>query len=153
MSENNRRVYVIGHKRMWDMQSYTRHQKPDYESFARYYKIGVASNVQQRLSTLGSGTPHKLELITTIDSSDPQGLESALHSLFVWSNVTGEWFKLCSNALNSLKAFDRVEPSEVRTVNEQRRHGRSKDRHVSIYVEIMRVRESNGGTNNIEQPR
>jgi len=42
-----------------------------WERPAKYYKIGIAKDVDSRLSVLGTGTPHRLKKYTTIKSDKP----------------------------------------------------------------------------------
>ena len=53
-------------------------------------KIGLATNVRERLSQLQTGSPCELELLATIPGGENE--ERALHWLFGHLHVRGEWF-------------------------------------------------------------
>lgn len=63
---------------------------------ANYYKIGFASNLNDRLSTLQTSTPFTLRVVVFIPCSIAKAvkLETRLHHLFADKNKRGEWFKL-----------------------------------------------------------
>ena len=53
-------------------------------------KIGLATNVRERLSQLQTGSPCELELLAAIPGGEAE--ERALHWLFGHLHVRGEWF-------------------------------------------------------------
>lgn len=55
-------------------------------------KIGYASDLGRRVSTLQNGCPHKLEALTCFWSDDPERDEYALHRRFSEHLIRGEWF-------------------------------------------------------------
>ena len=55
-------------------------------------KIGYASNVDKRLSSLQTGNPEKLRIIKTIPASSKQD-ESSFHKMFSHLRISGEWFE------------------------------------------------------------
>lgn len=61
-----------------------------------YYKIGFASNLNDRLNTLQTSTPFTLRVVVFIPCSINKAaqLESKLHQLFSDKNKRGEWFNL-----------------------------------------------------------
>jgi hypothetical protein len=59
-------------------------------------KIGRATNLFQRLSSLQTGSASRLVLIATAPSGD---LEKHYHALFAASRVRHEWFKLKDSAV------------------------------------------------------
>jgi len=112
-----------------------------YVSPADYYKIGIAENPKTRLSNMSSGTPHKLKLVTTIKADDAKGVESSLHSIYHLSKHKGEWYSLLPNAVNSLKALDRIDYNEIKAIQSDS----ATDIGVcgpSLYVEIMNRRDN-----------
>ena len=104
-----------------------------------YYKIGVASDVKRRLSSINTSTPHTVELETTVECDDAVRVERALHNLHELGHYTGEWFKLDMNAINSLCALEKVEADRVEKVVKRMRH-RGFESHNSLYVDLMRHR-------------
>jgi hypothetical protein len=57
-----------------------------------FYKIGVAKNINARLSALQIGTPYKLNLIGSIEHV--KWLEHILHGILSFYHTRGEWFRL-----------------------------------------------------------
>lgn len=55
-----------------------------------FLKIGIASNVSKRLSSLQTGQPDKMELLGTIPGG--RDVEQKLHARFVSLHHRGEWF-------------------------------------------------------------
>jgi len=59
------------------------------------YKIGMTiGSAKQRLETLQTGSPVRLELCHTIPASNPIDLERQLHTYFSAKHHHGEWFAL-----------------------------------------------------------
>lgn len=129
-------IYLIGHRvKEFSVTNYI-DQPPRPADF---YKIGIANDPERRVKTMRPGTPHALELVTTIEADNAKKVESLLHSLYSSWLQKGEWFKLMTNAVNSLTAFDRLEVQELEEVKQRRiRYGNDLD--VSLYCEVMRVR-------------
>jgi len=92
-----------------------------------------------RLSNLRTGTPHELELVTTIASENAKVVESLLHDIYRSGNRSGEWFKLTSNAVNSLIALDRLEPADLEPLTGGLIPSWLTD-PTSLYLEVERVR-------------
>jgi hypothetical protein len=63
------------------------------ESLDRF-KIGCASDVEKRLSTLKTASPLSLRLVATKQAEDMYSEEKKWHELFAPSRVKGEWFDL-----------------------------------------------------------
>lgn len=127
-------VYVIGHRPTepaWKNRGLPIVSEP---RTADYHKIGIGQNPDKRVGSLSVGTPHELELVTTIESSEPKTVESELHRQFSFGRQSGEWFKLTSNQVNSLVALKHIEPGEVQSL------AKPIDRLSSLYIEIMRSR-------------
>lgn len=60
-----------------------------------YYKIGITNKLVQRMHTLQTGNPRKLELvdtIRTINRDEAILLESILHQYLAKQRAGGEWF-------------------------------------------------------------
>ena len=136
-------IYLIGHREVED------HFGPlGIESGLRlpidYYKIGIATNPRQRLSNLSLGTPHELELVTTIESNNAEVVESQLHSIYSCSKKKGEWFKLTRNDINSFIALNQLEPEDLDPLNDGIIPSWLNSQ-TSLYVEVERVRR--GGSN------
>ena len=59
-----------------------------------FIKIGVASNVQDRLANMQTGCPFPLVLLTSFVSACPYEDEESIHALLEEYRVRGEWFRL-----------------------------------------------------------
>jgi len=84
-----------------------------YEGIPEFYKIGIAEQPDRRLTNMSSGTPHELHLLTTIQTEDAEKTERLLHQYYSSYQVNGEWFRLLTNAVNSLKGLDRIDNSSL----------------------------------------
>lgn len=62
-----------------------------------YLKIGIASNLYERLSQLQIGNPLALRLCCYFETTNPEKDEKSLHRLFQHRHVRGEWFRLDEN--------------------------------------------------------
>jgi Meiotically Up-regulated Gene 113 (MUG113) protein len=75
-----------------------------------FTKIGIAGNVKNRLKTLQTGNPYRLELIDSFEFDDVLRVESILHRKYDHAWVIGEWFKLTDSEFEGLmdicKNFD-----------------------------------------------
>lgn len=132
-------IYVIGHcETPRNYRTGLKSRPTVDEQFCDYYKIGIAEDVETRLSALRVGTPHKLYLITTLESDKPKKVESILHNIYHSGRQSGEWFFLTSNAVNSLRALDRIDYADVEGFERFRQERRVHD--TSLYVEVERNR-------------
>ena len=68
----------------------------------QYVKIGITSNVKERLMSMQVGSPRKLRLLDSWQSIDPRKEERQIHRLLRPYHVRGEWFKLPSSLLRVL---------------------------------------------------
>ena len=72
------------------------------------YKIGIAVNIEKRIKSLRTGTPHQLQLLHSIQyecQEDARGMELALHNHLPYRRVTGEWFSLTSYDVDFIKTL------------------------------------------------
>lgn len=60
-------------------------------------KIGRSKDVQKRLKSLQTGSPHPLEIIRTFEGEG--GAELWFHKEFEERRVHGEWFRFCDDML------------------------------------------------------
>lgn len=70
----------------------------------RYYKIGKTNDTVRRGSELKIQLPESLNLIHSIKTDDPSGIEAYWHKRFEAKRMNGEWFDL---NLSDIKAFKR----------------------------------------------
>ena len=72
----------------------------------KYYKIGVTTGpISKRIRELQTGSPHQIELVHVIETSDPYGLESQLHRQFADKRRQGEWFELGYFDIQKIKKY------------------------------------------------
>lgn len=57
-------------------------------------KIGMSTNVSERIKWLKKGLPFEVECLYQIPTNDIRGLEKKLHECFSEKRSHGEWFKL-----------------------------------------------------------
>ena len=72
-------------------------------------KIGVAKDIQRRMSELQTANPYELKLISSIpckSENDAYRLEKKIHSIFKKQNIRGEWFQ-GNIRMNRIKDFDK----------------------------------------------
>lgn len=74
------------------------------------YKIGISSNVQQRLSQLQIGNANQLSITAlsdNVDKATAYHLEVKLHNLLNNKQLTNEWFELSNDDIKLIKfSFD-----------------------------------------------
>lgn len=85
-----------------------------------YIKIGIATDVQHRLSGLQTGNPYPITIIATLHTTNSTQDESAIHKIFEKYHFTGEWFLIPPDApelvlLLSRGAYGKIGPSLRRT--------------------------------------
>jgi hypothetical protein len=62
-----------------------------------YYKIGVTSDLKERVSSLQTGNPHPIVIRDVIQTETMQiayAIEKRFHLILSDSRVSGEWFKI-----------------------------------------------------------
>jgi hypothetical protein len=118
-----------------------------------YYKIGIAKNPDERLRQLSAGTPHVLELVTTLESNDAKELETKLHSFKDMKKKRGEWFYLGNDFVESLKELDFLSPKILDSVIDQQDHDGLKDRTFAKKVYSIRNLDSSIETFNGKRVR
>ncbi|MBN1202642.1 MAG: GIY-YIG nuclease family protein [Anaerolineae bacterium] len=60
-----------------------------------YYKIGMTrGSVEERVRSLKTGNPSKIEIVHVIETNQPERVEAELHQQYAVKRVKGEWFKL-----------------------------------------------------------
>jgi len=70
----------------------------------RYYKIGKTKDTVRRGSELRIQLPEKMDLIHSIQTDDPGGVETYWHKRFEAKRMNGEWFNL---NITDIKMFRR----------------------------------------------
>lgn len=74
----------------------------------RYYKIGKTNDTVRRGSELRIQLPEKLDLIHSINTDDPSGVEAYWHRRFESKRKNGEWFDLSSADIKAFKRWRRI---------------------------------------------
>jgi len=62
--------------------------------FGDEYKIGTSNNVERRFRELKTQMPYEGEILHTIATGDPEGIESYWHNFYKEKRLKGEWFNL-----------------------------------------------------------
>jgi hypothetical protein len=138
MSENTAKLYLVSHNPVDEYGIGL--NKSRIQKAADYYKIGIATDPERRLSVMQSGSPHRLELETTVECDQPEDVESDLHSIYRPYHKLGEWFSLPSAPQNSLRAVDYLS-SENTKVLSRLRNTRRWDWEKGFYVQLMEIRD------------
>lgn len=71
--------------------------------FGSEYKIGTSNNVERRFRELKTQMPYKGDIIHTITTGDPEGIERYWHDFFKENRLKGEWFHLNSKQIKYFK--------------------------------------------------
>jgi Meiotically Up-regulated Gene 113 (MUG113) protein len=74
----------------------------------RYYKVGKTTDTVRRGSELRIQLPEKLDLIYSIKTDDPSGVEAYWHRRFETKRMNGEWFDLSSADIRAFKRWRRI---------------------------------------------
>lgn len=74
----------------------------------RYYKIGKTNDTVRRGSELRIQLPEKMDLIHSIKTDDPSGIEAYWHKRFEAKRMQGEWFDLNSADIKVFKRWRRI---------------------------------------------
>jgi len=68
------------------------------------YKIGITTNIKQRITSIQTSNPCKVGLVHYVESNNRE-LEKLLHSHFSKNNVHNEWFRLNVSDVDECKAL------------------------------------------------
>ena len=74
----------------------------------RYYKIGKTNDTVRRGSELRIQLPEKMDLIHSIKTDDPSGIEAYWHKRFDSKRKQGEWFDLSVADVKAFKQWRRI---------------------------------------------
>jgi Meiotically Up-regulated Gene 113 (MUG113) protein len=74
----------------------------------KYYKIGKTNDTVRRGSELRIQLPEKMDLIHSIKTDDPSGIEAYWHRRFEAKRLNGEWFDLNSSDIKIFKRWKRI---------------------------------------------
>lgn len=74
----------------------------------RYYKIGKTNDTVRRGAELRIQLPEKIDLIHSIRTDDPSGIEAYWHKRFEPKRMQGEWFDLSRADVKAFKRWRRI---------------------------------------------
>lgn len=74
----------------------------------RYHKIGKTKDTVRRGSEIRIQLPEKVNLIHSIKTDDPSGIESYWHNRFESKRMNGEWFDLSASDVKAFKRWRRI---------------------------------------------
>ena len=72
------------------------------------YKIGKSNDTVRRAKELGTQMPQRLDLIHSILTDDPSGVEAYWHRRFKDKNTNGEWFSLSADDIKAFKRWKKI---------------------------------------------
>lgn len=74
----------------------------------RYYKIGKTNDTVRRGTELRIQLPEKLDLVHSIKTDDPSGIEAYWHRRFESKRMNGEWFDLNAADIKVFKRWRKI---------------------------------------------
>jgi len=74
----------------------------------RYYKIGKTYDTVRRGNEIKIQLPERTDLIHSIKTDDPSGIEAYWHKRFEAKRMQGEWFNLSSADVKAFKRWRRI---------------------------------------------
>lgn len=74
----------------------------------RYYKIGKTNDTVRRGQEIRVQLPEKLDLVHSIKTDDPSGIEAYWHKRFSSKRMQGEWFDLSASDIKAFKLWKKI---------------------------------------------
>lgn len=69
----------------------------------KFHKIGRTNSVGRRHYEMAIQLPERVEVVHSLETDDPEGIERYWHERFAAKRVNGEWFKLSSGDVAAFK--------------------------------------------------
>jgi hypothetical protein len=105
----------------------------------RFYKIGKATNMQERMSQLQTGNPYKLCLIAAYGFPNATVVERCLHQRFVNARTNGEWFGLSDKDLEDfIQLCEMLGGILVKVENEKKHVERGRPKSNEFRMEFLK---------------
>lgn len=70
-----------------------------------YHKIGIATDVQKRISGMQTGSPYPIMLVASVEVDNPLALEKELHSMYSHRHHRREWFALTEEDVEAIRSL------------------------------------------------
>ncbi|MCK9571244.1 GIY-YIG nuclease family protein [Candidatus Pacearchaeota archaeon] len=83
--------------------------EPDCRKVHPFIKIGHTKKLENRLSELQTGSPVELAFVGYIRKEDPRSLERYLHKTFENAWLYGEWYRLSTGMITTLRHYNIVD--------------------------------------------
>jgi Meiotically up-regulated gene 113 len=74
----------------------------------KYYKIGKTSDTVRRGNELRIQLPEQIDLVHSIETEDPSGIEAYWHRRFEAKRMNGEWFDLKTADIKVFKRWKKI---------------------------------------------
>jgi len=117
--EQNRKRYYADHERQKELVRVRSKRNPRKHRYTKageersgiyiiemkgVFKIGMSSNVHERIHQIIGGLPYQGDLVALIQTEQARNIEYELHKEFAAKRLNGEWFSLDQADLKNIRA-------------------------------------------------